>query len=96
MKKRSSTVKGLLLGVFFSAEGPQDIDHRQSDTEDFLLFMPKLLKTKISSESNDGEHRSCHQAEDEKTIWFLAIYVTIISVEGHKCNFTRAASRAYK
>jgi hypothetical protein len=23
MKKRSSTVKGLLLGVFFSAEGPQ-------------------------------------------------------------------------
>jgi hypothetical protein len=32
MKKRSSTVKGLLLGVFFSAEGPQDVDHRQSDT----------------------------------------------------------------
>ena len=24
MKKRSSTAKGLLLGVFFSAEGPQD------------------------------------------------------------------------
>jgi hypothetical protein len=68
MKKRSSTAKGLLLGVFFSTEGPQDIDHRQSDTEDFLLFMPKLLKTKISSESSDGERRSCHQAEDEKTI----------------------------
>jgi hypothetical protein len=27
MKKRSSTAKGLLLGVFFSAEGPQDINH---------------------------------------------------------------------
>jgi hypothetical protein len=26
MKKRSSTAKGLLLGVFFSAEGPQDED----------------------------------------------------------------------
>jgi hypothetical protein len=26
MKKRSSTAKGLLLGVFFSAEGPQDIN----------------------------------------------------------------------
>jgi hypothetical protein len=24
MKKRSSNAKGLLLGVFFSAEGPQD------------------------------------------------------------------------
>jgi hypothetical protein len=24
MKKRSSTTKGLLLGVFFSIEGPQD------------------------------------------------------------------------
>jgi hypothetical protein len=26
MKKRSSTAKGLLLGIFFSAEGPQDED----------------------------------------------------------------------
>jgi hypothetical protein len=38
MKKRSSTAKGLLLGVFFSAEGPQDINHRQSGTEDFLFL----------------------------------------------------------
>ena len=30
----------VLLGVFFSAKGPQDIDHRQSDTEGFFLFMP--------------------------------------------------------
>jgi hypothetical protein len=44
MKKRSSTPKGLLLRVFFSAEGPQNIDHRQRDTEDFLLFMSKLLR----------------------------------------------------
>jgi hypothetical protein len=62
MKKRSSTAKGLLLGVFFSAEGPQVTDHQQSDTEDFLLFMLKLLKTSISSKSSDGERRSCHQA----------------------------------
>jgi hypothetical protein len=26
MKKQSSTAKGLLLGVFFSVEGPQDKD----------------------------------------------------------------------
>jgi hypothetical protein len=55
MKKRSSTAKGLLLGVFFSTEGTQDIDHQQSDSEDFLLFMPKLLKTKILFESNNGK-----------------------------------------
>jgi hypothetical protein len=60
--------KMCLLGVLFSAEGPQNIYPRQSDTEDFLLFMPKLLKTKISSESSDDERRSCHQAEDKKTI----------------------------
>jgi hypothetical protein len=56
------------LGVFFSAEGPQDKDHRQSDTDGFLLFMPKLLVTKILSESSDDERRSWYQAEDEKTI----------------------------
>jgi hypothetical protein len=56
-----------LLGVLFSAEGPQDIDHRQSDTEDFPLFMRELLKMKISSGSSDDERRSCHQTEDEKT-----------------------------
>jgi hypothetical protein len=60
MKKQSSTVKGLLLGVFFSIEGPQDIDHQQSDTEDFLFSLPKLLKTKISSGSNNGKRQSCH------------------------------------
>jgi hypothetical protein len=35
MKKRSSTAKGLLLVGFF-VERPQDIDHRESDTEEFL------------------------------------------------------------
>jgi hypothetical protein len=57
-----------VLGVFFSTEGLQDIDHQQRDTEDLLLFMPKLLKMKVSSESSNDERRSCHQAEDEKTI----------------------------
>jgi hypothetical protein len=57
-----------VLGVFFSAEGLQDIDHQQRDTEDLLLFMPKLLKMKVSSESSNDERRSYHQAEDEKTI----------------------------
>jgi hypothetical protein len=59
-KKRSSTAKGLLLGVLFSAKGPEDIDHRQSDAEDFPFSLPKLLKTKISSGSNDGERRGYH------------------------------------
>jgi hypothetical protein len=60
MKKRFSTAKELLLRVFFFAEGPQDIDHQQSNIEDFLLFLSKLLKTKISSGSSDGERRSFH------------------------------------
>jgi hypothetical protein len=38
MKKRSSIVKGLLLRVFFSVEGPQDLNHWQNDTEDFLFL----------------------------------------------------------
>jgi hypothetical protein len=43
MKKRSSIAKGLLLGVFFSAEGPQDEDICWGSSSP-----PKVLKTKIS------------------------------------------------
>jgi hypothetical protein len=34
--------------------------HRQSDYKD-SLSLPKVLKTKILSGSNDGECQSCHQ-----------------------------------
>jgi hypothetical protein len=60
MKKRSSTAKGLLLGVFLSAEGPQDkgiIGKVILRT----LSLPKILETKILSGSNDGEYRSYHR-----------------------------------
>jgi hypothetical protein len=60
--------KCVMLGVFFSAEGPQDKDHRKSDTEGFLLFMLKLLETKILYESSNDERQNCYQAKDEKTI----------------------------
>jgi hypothetical protein len=60
MKKQSTTMKGLLLGVFFSAEGPQD--------KVFIgkvilrtLSLPKILKTKILSGSNNGEYQSYHR-----------------------------------
>jgi hypothetical protein len=61
MKKRSSTAKALLLGVLFSAGGPQDKDTISKVILKTFLFLLKALKTKISSGSNDGKCRSCHQ-----------------------------------
>jgi hypothetical protein len=49
------------LGVFFSAEGPQDKDIIGKVILKTSFFLPKVLKTKISSESNDGKCLSCHQ-----------------------------------
>jgi hypothetical protein len=60
MKKRSSTMKGLLLGVFFSAEGPQDkgiIGKVILRT----LSLPKVLEMKILSGSYDDEYQSHHR-----------------------------------
>jgi hypothetical protein len=44
MKKRSSTAKGLLLGVFFSAEGPQDKDTIGKVILKISFFLSKVLK----------------------------------------------------
>jgi hypothetical protein len=61
MKKRSSTTKELLLGVFFSAKGPQNKDTIDKVVLKISLFLLKVLKTKTSHKSNDGKCRSCHQ-----------------------------------
>jgi hypothetical protein len=60
MKKRSSTAKGLLFGVFFSIEGPQDkgiIGKVILRT----LSLPKIIEMRILSGSNDGEYRRYHR-----------------------------------
>jgi hypothetical protein len=46
MKKQSSTAKGLLLGVFFSVEGPQDKNTFGKVILKFSLLPSKVLKTK--------------------------------------------------
>jgi hypothetical protein len=61
MKKRSSTANELLLGVFFSAKGPRDKYTIGKVILRISFFLTKVLKTKISLESNDGKCRSYHQ-----------------------------------
>jgi hypothetical protein len=72
MKKRSSTMKGLLLGVFFSAEGPQDINYRQSDTEDFLSLCRSSSRRRSCLEATMASAEAAtsfglNQTKDEKT-----------------------------
>jgi hypothetical protein len=60
MIKRSSTAKGVLLGVLLSTESPQDkgiIGKVILRT----LSLSKILETKILSGSYDGEYRSYHR-----------------------------------
>jgi hypothetical protein len=84
MKKRPSTTKGLLLGVFFSTESPQDINHRQSGTEDFLSLCRSSLRRRSRLEATMASVKaatsfSLNQTEDEKTRESLVIYVAIMS-----------------
>jgi hypothetical protein len=57
----TSTAKGLLLGVFFSTEGPQDKNTFDKVILNSSLLVPKPLKTKISLRSNNAKCRSYHQ-----------------------------------
>jgi hypothetical protein len=63
MKKRSSTVNGLLLVVFFFTKNPQNKDTIGKVVLKISLFLPKVLKTKTSLKSNDGKCRSWHQLQ---------------------------------
>jgi hypothetical protein len=68
MKKRSSTTKGVLLGVFFFVEDPQNKDTIGKVVLKISLFLSKVLKTKTSLKSNDGKCRSCHQLRFRSSI----------------------------
>jgi hypothetical protein len=70
-EKRSSTAKGLLLGVFFTAEGPLSKKHlRQDDMQAYMTwrYMSKLqlkelrhngiLKTKVGIDLKRKRSRS--------------------------------------
>jgi hypothetical protein len=60
-KKRSSTAKELLLGVFFSTEGPQDKNTFGKMIQKSSLLLPKVLKTKTLRRGNIVKCRSYHQ-----------------------------------
>jgi hypothetical protein len=54
-------MKGLLLGVFFPAEGPQDINTFGKMIQKSSLPLLKVLKTKTLHRSNIAKCRSYHQ-----------------------------------
>jgi hypothetical protein len=60
-KKRSSAVKGLLLGVFFSTEGRQDKNTFGKMIQKSSLLLLKVLKTKTLRRGNIAKCRSYHQ-----------------------------------
>jgi hypothetical protein len=64
-------VKGLLLGVSFSTEGPQNKDTIGKAMLKTSLLLPKVLKTKISLKKQRWQvlklPLASYQAKDEKT-----------------------------
>jgi dihydrofolate reductase len=87
-EKRSSTVKGLLLGVYFVAEGPMGRNTFEK------------LKQKRCQSYQSGSfvaYLQMHRLKDEKTNWPMVICIMIvIGCKGHKCKSTQAAPCAYK
>jgi hypothetical protein len=61
-QKGSSTAKGLLLGVFFSAKGPQDKNTFGKIIQKSSLPLPRILKTKTLHGSSVAKCRSYRSA----------------------------------
>jgi hypothetical protein len=87
-EKRSGTVKGLLLGVCFVAEGPvrRNIFGRQEQEQcrsyqsgSFVIYF------------------KMHRLKDEMTNWpMINCVIIVIICRGHECKFTQAAPCVYK
>jgi hypothetical protein len=87
-EKRSGTVKGLLLGVCFVAEGPirrntfgrlTQKQSRSYRSESFGSVLPDA------------------RLKDEMTNWPMITCIMIVIIyKGHECNFLQDASCAYK
>jgi hypothetical protein len=82
-KKRSSTANGLLLGVFFFVEGPQDKDtiDRMILKTFFLCRRSSRQRSRLEATTASAEAATSFgldQAEKEKTSLFLGVYVMII------------------
>jgi hypothetical protein len=85
-EKRSSTVKGLRLGVCFAAEGPI-----RRNT------FGRLTQSRSYQSEGFRVHFQRHRLKDEMTIRPMIICIMIVNLcKGHECNSPQAASCAYK
>ena len=86
--REGATVGGLLLHRRFSKQKHLRQDNMHADIA--RRYMLKLQPRKL-------RHNDAPWDEEEKTVWSLIICVMfVIYYHGHKCNFDRASSRAYK
>jgi hypothetical protein len=87
-EKRSGTVKGLLLGVCFVAQGP--VRRNTSGRS-------KQKRCRSYQSGSFVAYLQMHRLKDEKTNWPMIICVMIVTgCKGHKCKSTQAAPCAYK
>jgi hypothetical protein len=92
--REGATVGGLLLHRSFFKQKHLRWDDMHADIT--RTYMPKLQPRKLRH--NDAPwDEGWHRIKEEKTVQSLIICVMfVICYQGHKCNFDRAASRAYK
>jgi hypothetical protein len=84
-EKRSSTAKGLLLGVCLVAEDPKEREHlRQILSE--AVPKPSPIKLRHSDRSQDEGVNRLKDEMTQRPAMFCVIIVVIC--KGHKCNFT--------
>jgi hypothetical protein len=87
-KKRSGTVKGLLLGVYFVAEGPV---RRNTFGRSTPQQCPSYQLGSFVA------YLQVHRPKDENTYCPMIICVMIVTgCKGHKCKSTQATPCAYK
>jgi hypothetical protein len=92
--REGATVGSLLLRRRSSKKKHLRQDDMHADIT--LRHMPKLQPRKLRH--NDAPwDKGRHRLKEEKTVQSLIVCVTfVICYQGHRCNFDRAASHAYK
>jgi hypothetical protein len=89
-----ATVGGLLLRRRSSKQ--KHIRQDDMHTDITRRYMPKLKPRKLRHNGAPWD-KGRHRLKEEKTVQSLIICVMfVICYQGHKCNFNRVASRAYK
>jgi hypothetical protein len=75
-----------LLGICFIAEGPIRIN-----------AFGRLTQSRSYQSESFGVHFQMHRLKDEMTNWPVIACIMIVNFcKGHECNFSQAASCAYK